>query len=501
LLGSQAAALAATDVPAGARAYARARHLFEHATGASSRRITIEAPGPIGWTGTSALWSAKLRGAAPDHQYLLVAETSPGSTALTPSVALDLGKSFEATPIPWNRQGGGALLSSPKGNALWSAPWLEAATLPAGKAKLAGNGSRVAIVRGDDLEIFDTSGGARTAAFPKLKASGDGAFAGPDVYAEVGVAERALVVDVAKGQIVVDEPETVAGAVSPSGKLVALLLLGPARKPSTLPRVSLAWVDGAAPSKPRTLVDIADASGGVMLLAFDEDRGAAVLVGQISAMGQEGSTDLVAYVPSGSKTPAKTPSGFEVPDRSVAFARIAKLAAPGLKAPRVAIEQWLHSETVAEDRASGRAVIVTGIAIREGLPSHVGKPSLMFIDTANKKLVRDVPLAAEDLTIVGLSIAPGGRSALVSPHEGPSFLVDADSGDILPGSFPSESPNWSPDGQQLLWETGVVNLHAKGARALVEVELPLADPKKPTQSTLCLIGTQLAPAEVCRATR
>lgn len=158
-------------------------------------------------------------------------------------------------------------------------------------------------------------------------------------------------------------------------------------------------------------------------------------------------------------------------------------------------------------------MLATGIPIASGYPSHVGQPSLVFVDVAAKKVVRDVPLTLGEITIEDVSLAPGGRSAIVCGMQSQSFLVDASTGQVLPGAFDcSSAPEsfWSADGERLIAPSGVVTLHAKGSRALRETPLPIADAAQAEQLVLkhvegppplgaaCLIGTVLAPYDVCR---
>jgi hypothetical protein len=75
------------------------------------------------------------------------------------------------------------------------------------------------------------------------------------------------------------------------------------------------------------------------------------------------------------------------------------------------------------------------------------------------------------------------------------YLVDADTGDVLPGQFDCTDALWSADGAQLVRPSGLVMLHAKGPRALVSTALPIAVEKSAKR---CLIGTVLAPIDVCR---
>ena len=511
----EASKLVPTDRPASARAYGRARHLFEHATGASSTRVAMQGPSPIGWSGQHALWSVTLRGAAPNdtaRRYVLVTDGDDAG-ALVPTAALDLGLDDRTTPIPWPGRDG-VMLASSEANTLWSAPWLAPLTLPAGKATFAPSGGTLVVARGNALEAFETDKGARVFEWPHVDATGAGTFVTPIRYAETGPSsEHALVVDIANGAVLLHDEDALAASVSPSGNLVALL--SAVAKPNAMPRLRLAFADLGAPSRPRYVVALGEAPvmSGVLSLAFDGDRGVAVLLSGLSAMMHEGSTDMLSYVALASKKVAAPPNGYVTPDRSTAFANLAKLVEPRLEAPRVVIAQWLHSQTFEEDRAGARSVVVSGIALDSGFPSHSGKPSVVFFDASARKVVRDVPLPADDLTIVDVSLAPGGRSAVVCAREGSTFLVDADTGQVLSAELDCEAARtglWSADGEHVLASSGRIALHAKGARALVETPLPVADDTRakeivakhvdgpPPPGAACLIGTMVAPYDVCR---
>ena len=511
-----------TDAVAAARAYGRARHLFERATGAKSAHAAIEAPSPIGWSGDLPLWSVALRVAtssAAPRRYLLVTELDDAG-ALVPIAALELGPADRVTPLPWPRPGGGAMVASIDANALWSAPWLAPVTLPAGRGTFDPSGSTLLVARRGNLEAFATSGGARLFAWPQVEATGNGVFVTPTRYAEAGAsADGALVVDVANGAVLFHEAQTIASTVAPSGKLVAVLSV--AEKPNAIPRLMLTLIDLGAPSKPRPIVDLGEAPlmSGSLSLAFDGDRGVAVLLSETSALMHEGSTDVRSYVALASKRAVAAPADYAAPDRFSTFARIAKLAAPSLEAPRVAIDFWVHSQTFDEDRPRARAALVTGIPTPSRFPSHVEQPSLVFVDVAAKKVLRDVLLPAAELTIEDVSLAPGGRSAIVCTMQGRSFLVDANTGEVLEGDFDCpERPQgfWAADGEHLITPSGVVTLHARGSRALFETPLVIAGTngtaadahaerlvakhvkKSPPLGVACLIGTVLAPYDVCR---
>lgn len=510
LRAAEATKLALTDPPAAARAYGRARHLFEHATGVSSRRVAIDSPAPIGFSGPMPLWSVALREPsstkASESRFMLVTERAE-SGALVPTAALDLGRGELTTVTPWPGAHSGVLLTSPTANALWREPWLAPVSVPAGPAAFDSSGARLVVREEGGLGVFATRDGSRVFAIPAARALGNGACIGTTLYAETGASsEGALVVDIAKGVVLVDEAEAIGAAVSPSGTHTAWLRV--ATKPASDPRLELVVTELSRPSKPPLIVDVGYAPiGSFPSAVFDADRGVAVVRAAPSAMMHEGDTILTAYVSLASRRAGEAPKEFEWPDRSIVFARLAKLTEPSLTSPRVAIAHWAHSQTFDEDRASGRAVVVTGVPLKWGFPSHAENPSLVFVDVAAKKVLRDVGLPAADLTIVDVTLAPGGRSAVVFPRDGASLLVDADTGEVASGNFDGA---WSADGEQRITASGLWALHAKGAAALVHTPLPIAADKeaiKPLEEgasgevvsgRLCLIGTLLAPSGVCR---
>ncbi len=479
----------AAERPADARrAFSRARHLFERASGAPGRLVDVQLEGGVRWVGDRPVFAARLAG----ERVFVVPELDRAAQRLRPELALPSDGVSDVVAWPGRD---GFFVAGPRGGALVESSRRAGFSLPRGQAVFSRDGGIVVIATDGNLAGFSTADGARLFEVAGLGATGRGRFlgaAGP--YAELGDATTSFVVD-RGGKVLFAERDVPASAASDA----YLAVLRPQGADGGVAKLSVETrpLDRLDGSKVRATTVTSPMDVARFDLRF-EGPTLVVTARSLSALRTEGTTYTLAEidVASGAKVSRRA---REPASRADLFAALAARAKAALQAPRAAVDFWLHSQTFDRDLRSRVDAIVTGVPVRGGAPSSVDAPSLLFLD-AGGRVLADVPLTSGRAVIANVSLAPGGEAAVVVAQDA-SWLVDRVRGIAVKVSLPRDhdlAPLWSSAGAFFLGAREIVDVRASDA-ARGAATRPLAFVGGAAAlAAACWFPPWLAPADVCR---